>query len=99
VTYSDVYQFLTCLGVNPCWGWLNTDPYWRNQTTFRAFELNAVLVNVLFFPLQSILFFESTLKYDNLSCLMIQITRNYKPKNFDLTYFDSPINGILDIFR
>jgi acyloxyacyl hydrolase len=71
VTYSDVYQFLTCLGVNPCWGWLNTDPYWRDQTTFRAFELNAVLVN---------------------------ITRNYKPKNFDLTYFDSPINAVMAIW-
>lgn len=25
VTYADVYDFLNCLEISPCWGWLNTN--------------------------------------------------------------------------
>ena len=38
--FADVYEFLNCLGITPCWGWLNKDASIRNQTTAHAFELN-----------------------------------------------------------
>ena len=25
VTYPNVYDFLNCLEISPCWGWLNTN--------------------------------------------------------------------------
>jgi len=47
VTYADVYEYLSCLEINPCWGWLNPDPYWRNATTERANQLNAVYLEII----------------------------------------------------
>lgn len=43
VTYSQVYDYLNCLDISPCFGWLNSNETWRNLTTERAFELNAAL--------------------------------------------------------
>lgn len=43
VTYSQVYDYLNCLDVSPCFGWLNSNETWRNITSDRAFELNAAL--------------------------------------------------------
>lgn len=43
VTYKNVYDFLECNGVTPCWGWLNSNETWRNATTEHAFLLNAQL--------------------------------------------------------
>jgi acyloxyacyl hydrolase len=37
-----VSRYLSCLGVNPCWGWLNSNATWRNATQARADALNAV---------------------------------------------------------
>ena len=41
VTYKDFHTFTSCIGMNPCWGWLNPDPYWRAFTTARAKQLSA----------------------------------------------------------
>ena len=38
--YPAFYDYMTCMGVNPCWGWLNTNETWRNATQARADELN-----------------------------------------------------------
>ena len=43
VTYSEFYTYLNCLGVSPCWGWMNTNETWRNATTAHAFLLNQQL--------------------------------------------------------
>ena len=43
VTYSQVYDYLNCLDVSPCFGWLNSNETWRNLTSERAFELNDAL--------------------------------------------------------
>jgi acyloxyacyl hydrolase len=40
-TYSQVYDYLSCLGSNPCWLWLNKNETWRNHGSRRAQELNA----------------------------------------------------------
>lgn len=41
-SYPQLYHFLDCSGeVNPCWGWLNSDPAWRDFTSERAFNLSA----------------------------------------------------------
>eukprot|EP00761_Pharyngomonas_kirbyi_P011468 gb/GECH01011493.1/.p1 GENE.gb/GECH01011493.1/~~gb/GECH01011493.1/.p1 ORF type:complete len:611 (+),score=135.96 gb/GECH01011493.1/:1-1833(+) len=44
--YPDVYQYLSCYGVNPCWGWLNKNETIRNFTSHRAAELSDVYKKV-----------------------------------------------------
>eukprot|EP01051_Picozoa_sp_SAG22_P002865 SAG22_NODE_132_length_18535_cov_8.178021_7_plen_257_part_00 len=39
-SYPALYDYLSCLGVNPCWGWLNTNATWRAATQARADQLN-----------------------------------------------------------
>ena len=46
VPYPALYEWLSCSGSNPCWGWLNANETWRNLTTQRATQLNAVYGNV-----------------------------------------------------
>ena len=40
--YPAFYEYMSCMGVNPCWGWLNTNASWRNATQARADQLNQV---------------------------------------------------------
>ncbi len=40
VTYAQMYDYLNCLEISPCFGWLNSNETWRNRTTERAFQLN-----------------------------------------------------------
>jgi len=42
VNYSDVYDYLNCLGLNPCWGWMNSNETIRNFTQERANNLTAM---------------------------------------------------------
>ncbi|XP_065191939.1 acyloxyacyl hydrolase-like [Sycon ciliatum] len=46
VTYTDFYTYLNCLGVSPCWGWMNKNETWRNITSEHAFQLNAQLKKI-----------------------------------------------------
>ena len=43
VNYSQFYDYLNCLDISPCFGWLNSNETWRNITTERAMELNTAL--------------------------------------------------------
>ena len=47
VTYAAVYDFLNCLEISPCYGWMNSNETWRNRTTERAMQLNTALKNVV----------------------------------------------------
>nr|CCC51432.1 putative GPI inositol deacylase precursor [Trypanosoma vivax Y486] len=47
VTYANLYDFLACLDVNPCWGWLNTNETVRNITWERAANLNKKLSQIV----------------------------------------------------
>ncbi len=47
VPYPALYNYLSCSEVNPCWGWLNSNETWRNLTTQRAEQLNAVYSTVV----------------------------------------------------
>ena len=40
--YPAFYDYLNCLEVNPCWGWLNSNGTARNETSARARQLNLV---------------------------------------------------------
>jgi len=44
--YPQFYEFMSCNGVNPCWGWLNTNETWRNYTSERAANLTQVYVDM-----------------------------------------------------
>lgn len=43
VTYADLYNYLNCLEVSPCWGWMNGNETVRNTTWEVASSLNAQL--------------------------------------------------------
>jgi len=47
ITYERLWDFVGCLGINSCWGWLNSDPYWRNFTNARAEQLNQVFNKIV----------------------------------------------------
>ena len=47
VTYSSFYDFLNCLYISPCFGWMNTNETWRNKTAVRAKELSETLEAVI----------------------------------------------------
>lgn len=46
VTYEQFYDFMNCLQVSPCFGWMNSNETVRNKTSERAAQLSAVLKNV-----------------------------------------------------
>eukprot|EP01094_Clydonella_sp_ATCC50884_P007385 TRINITY_DN1655_c0_g1_i1.p1 TRINITY_DN1655_c0_g1~~TRINITY_DN1655_c0_g1_i1.p1 ORF type:complete len:545 (-),score=164.11 TRINITY_DN1655_c0_g1_i1:102-1736(-) len=46
-TYADLYDYLNCLEVSPCWGWMNSNATVRNATSARAAELNKVYTKVI----------------------------------------------------
>lgn len=46
VTYEDVYDYLTCLQINPCDGWLNSNETTRNNTSAQAAALNQVYAQI-----------------------------------------------------
>eukprot|EP01012_Entosiphon_sulcatum_P057106 TRINITY_DN8082_c0_g1_i1.p1 TRINITY_DN8082_c0_g1~~TRINITY_DN8082_c0_g1_i1.p1 ORF type:complete len:570 (+),score=119.58 TRINITY_DN8082_c0_g1_i1:29-1711(+) len=43
VNYAQVYDFLNCLDISPCWGWMNGNETVRNLTTERAQSLTSTL--------------------------------------------------------
>jgi acyloxyacyl hydrolase len=47
INYSDVYDYLNCLEISPCFGWLNSNATWRNLTTQRAMQLNDAFRKVI----------------------------------------------------
>eukprot|EP01138_Halocafeteria_seosinensis_P012844 gb/GECG01013120.1/.p1 GENE.gb/GECG01013120.1/~~gb/GECG01013120.1/.p1 ORF type:complete len:614 (+),score=54.85 gb/GECG01013120.1/:1-1842(+) len=47
VTYAKVWEFLNCLGSNPCWGYLNPDPKWRNFTANLAQKQNQQYIDII----------------------------------------------------
>ena len=43
LTYENVFNFLNCLQISPCFGWLNSNETIRNETSERAAQLSEVL--------------------------------------------------------
>lgn len=72
VTYRKFYDYMNCLHISPCFGWMNSNATWRNATTQRAFELNQVYKEII---------------------------ANHTYKNFDMTYFDPPLQPVLNQWR
>jgi len=46
-TYRNVYGFLNCLEISPCWGWLNSNYTVRKETDDRAKQLNQVYLEII----------------------------------------------------
>jgi len=46
-TYKDVYNFLNCVEVSPCWGWMNSNETVRNMTSQHAYTLNQVYPKII----------------------------------------------------
>lgn len=47
VTYTAFYDYLNCLDVSPCWGWMNSNETVRNTTFEIASSLNAQLPKIV----------------------------------------------------
>jgi len=47
VLYSTVYDYLNCLGISPCWVWMNSNETIRNAGQKRANELNTVYPEII----------------------------------------------------
>ncbi|EAS03222.2 surfactant protein B containing protein (macronuclear) [Tetrahymena thermophila SB210] len=47
VKYKYFYDYLNCLEMSPCWGWMNSDPEIRAATSKRAAELNQVYKDII----------------------------------------------------
>jgi len=47
VTYENLYDYLNCLEISPCWGWLNSNATVRLETQRIANELSAVYQQVI----------------------------------------------------
>lgn len=47
VSYETVYEFMNCLEISPCWGWMNVNETVRNMTSERAAELSAVYPQIV----------------------------------------------------
>jgi acyloxyacyl hydrolase len=47
VTYTQVYDFLNCLKISPCWGWLNSNQTVREFTSERARNLSKVYQEII----------------------------------------------------
>ena len=47
VTYAQLYDYLNCLEVSPCFGWMNSNETWRNITYEHAMQLNSVLKDLV----------------------------------------------------
>lgn len=46
-TYEELYDFLNCLQISPCWGWLNSNGTVRNETSAAAKSLNQVYTQII----------------------------------------------------
>ena len=47
ITYATLYNFLNCLDISPCWGWLNSNATIRKFTTERAQNLSKVYQQII----------------------------------------------------
>lgn len=46
-TYTNLYEYLICLEMTPCWGWLNPNATVRDLTYQRVQQLNAVYPKII----------------------------------------------------
>ena len=47
VTFETFYDYLNCLDMSPCWGWMNSDATVRNLTFAHTSKLNAQLPRIV----------------------------------------------------
>ncbi len=47
VTYEEVYDFLNCLEISPCWVWMNSNETVRNVGSERAANLTKVYQEII----------------------------------------------------
>eukprot|EP00276_Gloeochaete_wittrockiana_P015046 CAMPEP_0184336098 /NCGR_PEP_ID=MMETSP1089-20130417/4522_1 /TAXON_ID=38269 ORGANISM="Gloeochaete wittrockiana, Strain SAG46.84" /NCGR_SAMPLE_ID=MMETSP1089 /ASSEMBLY_ACC=CAM_ASM_000445 /LENGTH=547 /DNA_ID=CAMNT_0026661037 /DNA_START=11 /DNA_END=1654 /DNA_ORIENTATION=- len=46
-TYPEFYDYLNCLEISPCWGWLNSNATVRDETSAAAKSLNQVYKQII----------------------------------------------------
>ena len=63
LTYENLFNFLNCLQISPCFGWLNSNATIRNETSERAARLSEVLK-----------FVAKTTKFENLDVNFLNLS-------------------------
>jgi len=46
-SYAQFYDYLNCLGISPCWGWMNSNQTIRDASTARAMEYNEAYQEII----------------------------------------------------
>eukprot|EP01084_Bolivina_argentea_P110557 197374_1 len=86
VTYTDLYDYLNCLQISPCWGWMNSNQTDRELTTQRAVELNDVLEQLV-----------ANTTFQNIEIIYIDwiqnITNTWKEMGGEVWQLIEPVDG------
>jgi acyloxyacyl hydrolase len=87
VTYAQYYDFMNCLEISPCFGWMNTNETWRNATSQRAMELNESLEKLV-----------AAVNYSNIDVVNFPIPleklfNDWKEKGNDMADLIEPVDG------
>lgn len=87
VTYEQLYDFLNCLQISPCFGWLNSNETIRNLTSERAAQLTTVLQTVA-----------ETSRFENFDlyffeCPILEVLKEWVEKGGKVYELIEPVDG------
>ncbi|XP_071089043.1 acyloxyacyl hydrolase-like isoform X3 [Haliotis cracherodii] len=88
-TYSMLYDFLNCLDVSPCRGWLQTNETIRNMTAVRAAELSNVLKDIATTEKSAFSSFNVTY----MDCPFEQVLNQWKKQGGEPWQLIEPVDG------
>uniref|UniRef100_A0A6B2L147 Saposin B-type domain-containing protein n=1 Tax=Arcella intermedia TaxID=1963864 RepID=A0A6B2L147_9EUKA len=87
VTYPAVYDYLNCLQISPCWGWMNSNETVRNITNDWAAKLSNVYDDII-----------STVSFPNFDMLYYpfpfeEIMKKWKEEGGEVWQLIEPVDG------
>ena len=86
VTYTDFYDYLNCLDISPCWGWMNSNDTVRNTTWAVASSLNAEIPKVIAYTKDKV----SNIKIAYAGNIFDQALSSYSGPRYELI---EPVDG------
>jgi len=89
VTYKAVYDYLNCLDISPCWGWMNSNATVREITTNRAAQLSATLQNLT----ENVKFQNMTVQYMSFADLMNSVISLWQSEGGQTWQLIEPVDG------
>jgi len=118
VTYKALYDYLNCLSISPCRGWMNSNEVCVRgvvlsvivllsnviATTATLTTTTAILLLLLYYYYYYYYYTqtfrnETTQRAFELNAVYKQIVAKERFAKFDMTYFDCPMNQIADEWK